>query len=744
MFLSAAAESAEALRARALAEERVRARQVPVDLVSLSPEAVRQLVHELRVHQIELELQNEELQRAQEELEVSRARYFDLYDLAPVGYVSIGEDGLVRAANLTAAGLLDVPRSALLRKGWTQFVHREDQDRYFLHRKQLFLSGAPHGCEVRLLKSNGEALWVRLEARLAQGDDGTRVARTVLSDISERKAADLTLRQSEARHRTLFESSRDALMTLAPPSWQFTSGNAAALALFGARDEADFTAHTPWNYSLERQPDGRLSAEKFPAMLAIALSTGAHSFEWTYQRTADDVFSATVVLTRMDASGEPLMQATVRDETALQKQRALSAQTERLASMGLLAASVGHEINNPLSYVLANAEILARELPKFALLAETCQGLRSAVGDASFDAVVGDAGALLEPGALSQVSECARDVLDGARRIARISKVLSAFSRVGNAELCKVDLENAIECAITMAMNEIRFRATLIKDFSQLPAVWANEGKLSQVFLNLLVNAAHAIGEAPPGDARITIRTWAEGGKAFAEVADTGNGIAEADLPRIFEPFFSTKRMGAGSGLGLSICRNIITEFGGQIRVESKVGQGSRFIVSLPVCAETPEATLASRVMPEALSPASRGRVLIIDDEVLVRAAMKRLLCAHEVVAVSSGKEAQELLEHDRNFDLILCDLMMPGVTGADVHRWLLARDAPLAKRIVFITGGAFGAVAAEAVSESGNLKLQKPFENDALAQVVAERVRVAKSEPPPLSVTPGDEKASR
>jgi len=696
-------DAGETLRERAQREAQVRPGLLRDELSGLSAEAGSRLLHELRVHQIELELQNDELRRSQEELGESQARYFDLYDLAPVGYVTIGEKGLVLEANLTIAGLLDVARSTLVKQPWTRFIFHEDQDVYLVHRKQLLQSGAPQGCELRLMKSDGEPFWARLDARRAQGKDGTRVCRTTVSDISERKRAQAALEASEARHRALFESSPAALMTLAPPSWRFKSGNAAAVTLSGARDEADFISRTPWDASPERQPNGSLSAQEGPRLMDIALRDGTHSFEWTYTRAPGVEFQATVSIARMARVGAPLFQATVRDETHAKNQQALAAQTERLAAMGLLAASVGHEINNPLTYVLSNVESLAQLLPNL----------------------------LLEPTLLTAATEQARAALDGIQRITRISKVLSGFSRMEAEDLSKVDVHQAVEFAITLAANEIRFHSQLVTDFKPLPAVWASEGKLVQVFLNLLVNAAHAVAEKGGEGGCITVRTWVENASAWAEIKDNGAGIAPENLTRIFEPFFSTKRIGMGSGLGLSICRNILSEFGGEIQVQSEVGKGTRFVVRLPVRAEAPKSrpSAAGARAPEL--PIVRGRVLIIDDEEQLRTVMKRLLSSHEIVTASSGKEAQAILELDEDFDLILCDLMMPDVTGMAVHQWLSARNPELARRIVFISGGIFGPVTAEYLTDAGNLKIDKPFDNRAFAHVVAERVREAKSDRP-------------
>ena len=195
---STTADSGEALRKRAEALASQKAGETLENLETLSPELARRALHELRVHQIELEMQNEELRRTQEELEVSRARYFDLYDLAPVGYFTLSEQGLILEANLTAAELLGVARGALVKQPLSRFILREDQDIYYLHRKALLETGTPQAWELRMLKKDAAPFWVRVEATTAQGADGASVWRAVLSDITDNKRAERALKATNA------------------------------------------------------------------------------------------------------------------------------------------------------------------------------------------------------------------------------------------------------------------------------------------------------------------------------------------------------------------------------------------------------------------------------------------------------------------------------------------------------------------------------------------------------------------
>jgi len=256
-----------------------------------------------------------------------------------------------------------------------------------------------------------------------------------------------------------------------------------------------------------------------------------------------------------------------------------------------------------------------------------------------------------------------------------------------------------------------------------VPAVDANEARLGQVFLNLVVNAAQALpaGQAERNEIRVTTRL--EGERVVIEVSDTGPGIPPHIIGRIFDAFFTTKAVGVGTGLGLAICQRIVTDMSGTLTVESEVGKGTTFRVSLPL-ARKKKSDVAP---PVELVPAAgrRGRILVVDDEELVVRSVKRILSKeHDVVATVSATEALALCAGGEQFDLILCDLMMPEMTGMDLHRELSLVAPEQADRMIFVTGGAFTEKAWRFLSETPKEHLEKPFASANLRAIVQRYLR--------------------
>ena len=553
-------------RAEALAEARAESGEQQPE--ATLPAATRAALHELRVHQIELELQNDELRAAQTALEASREAFVDLYDLAPVGYVTVGEGGFVVRANLEAAKLLGVPRSELLGAPLTRFVMEADQDVLYHLRRRLHQTGEPQSCELRLAPGQGAERWVHVQATRAAEGEGTPEVRVVLSDVTE-------LRRVQ------------------------------------------------------------------------------------------------------------------REREALQ---ARVSQADRLASVGMLAAGVAHEINNPLSYVLSNLEQAS----------DLLRDEGASPSGSRHEAVVS---------ALVEASE-------GAERVRRIVRGLMTFSRADDDRRVAVDIEKVLDSTLRMVGHEVRNRARLVRELRAVPPVQGSELHLGQVFLNLVMNAVQSMpeGDVKHNELRVSTRLAPDGRVAVA-VQDTGSGIPAELLGRVFDPFFTTKPAGVGTGLGLSICYSLLAREGGAISVESEVGHGTTFTVSLPVAEAraAPEVDVAPPVVVR------RGRLLVVDDEPIVGRVLGRLLeREHDVEVLASSHEALARVKSGERYDAIFCDLMMPELSGAELHGELVRFAPDQAARMVFVTGGAFGAAAIDFLDRVPNPRLFKPFEHRAVRRVLA------------------------
>ncbi len=592
-------------------------------------------------------------------------------------------------------------------------------------------TGAAFELELEMIRDDGDICWITNRGEAVLGPDGKVVGlRGTVHDVTERKRAEMANQEREAQLR---EAQRIAGIG----SWERELGSetinwSEGLYRILGRD----LSQGPPNFTTLAQVFTPESWELVRPAIANAIETG-ESFELVLAMIRDDG-DICWVTNRGEAvlgpDGKVVgLRGTVHDITERKRLQASTAQADRLSSMGLLAAGVAHEINNPLTYLLYNVESLAEDLQKIAMaVGRSTADLRKELGDTAFAAVMGEDAEVLDRSHIDAAAVRAREAVEASERIKVLIRSLSTFSRVEKGAETWVDVHQAIESAITMAQNEMRYRARLVKDLHAVPDVWASAGKLSQVFLNLLINAAHSIDEGHVEDNIITIRTWTEGDDVFAEVGDTGNGISEQDLGRIFEPFFSTKQIGKGSGLGLAICNNLVTEFGGSIQVDSEIGKGSRFIVRLPVTSTlaTPRGDHSMEQVRR--TPTVGGRVLVVDDEPAIRQILKRLLGqVHEVFTADSGLAGRQILEHDQSFDVILCDLMMSEMTGMELHEWLGAHHPELSRRLVFITGGIFTPRAAEYLATVSNLQIEKPFDSVQLSKLVADLVEATR-EPTP------------
>jgi two-component system cell cycle sensor histidine kinase/response regulator CckA len=422
------------------------------------------------------------------------------------------------------------------------------------------------------------------------------------------------------------------------------------------------------------------------------------TYRWFEWRSVANIDRALVYAVARDITEQKIAEQQLSEAKELQEK--LQSQlvfADRMACVGALAAGVAHEINNPLAYVAANITLMA-------------ESLRALTVEVSSDT-------------LSELCEMAGQVQEGAERIRKIVRGLKTFSRTEEERRTVVDVRPLLELSINMAFNEIRHRARLVKDYGPIPLVDADEARLGQVFINLLVNAAQALPEGRSGDNEIRIVTSTDAaGHAVIEVRDTGAGIPAGLLHRVFEPFFTTKQAGIGTGLGLSICHNIVVALGGEISVTSEEGVGTAFRLVLPATLRARDAAPPIASAPMQALPCAA--VLVLDDEPAIGSVLRRVLREHDVTVVTTAREALELLRSGKHFDIIFSDLMMPEMSGMDFYAELTRGFPHATERVIFVSGGAFTASAQAFLDTIPNQRLEKPFNAGNVRDIVRDIVR--------------------
>jgi two-component system NtrC family sensor kinase len=399
----------------------------------------------------------------------------------------------------------------------------------------------------------------------------------------------------------------------------------------------------------------------------------------------------------LEWEGTPAILGFARDVTTRKEMEQRLAQSERLAALGTLLAGIAHEMNNPLSYTLLGIEQALEGLAHLGVPPEATAKLREALDSAH----------------------------NGATRVAAVVGQLRASSRADAGERGPVELRRVLEAALRVTQNEIHHRARLVTDLSDVPPLLGSEQRLEQVCLNLLVNAVQALPDGrAENEIRVSLRPSAAG-EAIIEVSDNGLGIPEDVRSRIFDPFFTTKPVGLGLGLGLSICHGIVTAHGGTITVESSLGHGTTFRVVIPIQADTMQAAGSSTGTGSkgggGEAPPRRRRVLVIDDEPALASMIRRVLDKQcDVEVANDAREGLARLAEGADYDVILCDLMMPDMTGMDLFAEIARRRPGIERKFVFMTGGAFTPRATEFLAQIKNRRLEKPFETAVLKAIVA------------------------
>lgn len=665
---------------RRLAEQLIRkARGTQTELAGPPDE----LLHELQVHQIELQMQNDELRAAQAELEESRHKYVDLYDFAPVGYFTFDPHGLIVEANLTGADLLGTPRSELLHRPFANYIAVEDQEIFREHRRRLGTSKTRGSCELRLRRGG---LIVQLDSVYVSGPDNWH-CRTTVSDISLLKRTEQALRASEATFAGMVETV-PALIVLLDTDGRVLLFNRACEDLSAYRREEVLGK----NLLDVLVPRDRRRATMECLRSIVAHAPGArtpHESPWRTKSGEERMIEWRCTMLPGRPGEDARILSTGIDVTERQRTQAELLKTSKLESVGLLAGGIAHDFNNILTAILGNLYLAKLSL-------DSGNAVYQSLGDAE----------------------------NACLRAKGLTQQLLTFSR-GGAPVKKVfSLPPLLNETLALAMTG----SSIVSALSLPPDLWpvaADEGQISQVLHNLLLNAQQAM----PGGGRIEVRAenvalegggntdLGKGRYVRLSVMDQGVGIEPDDLTRIFDPFYTTKPK--GSGLGLTTSYWIVKKHGGQITVQSKPGDGTTFAVYLPA-ANAGEIELAAAAPEQTHS--GGGRVLVMDDDPSILNLVKKILvqAGYDTECVHDGERAieryRQARDHGRPFDVVILDLTVPGGMGGKETLAKLREVDPRVKAIVS-SGYSTDTVMAEFERYGFAARVEKPFRVTELQQ---------------------------
>jgi len=556
---------------RRRAEQQGRER-TPSNVPASGGEDCQRLVHELQVHQIELDMQNEELRMTQEQLSESLEKFSDLFDFAPIGYVTTNAKGRIVEANLTFAAQLGIERGRLLNTALSLYAVASDRAALRAHLAQVFQSSEPHVCEMRLERRNGQDFHVQVNSIRARHVDGSPSCRTSITDISARKAAEealvalygelenrvvertAALSASEKQFKRLSQEFR-ALLNAISDTLILLSSEMEILWINGDNTlELNRPVLDPaGQYCYKLLHDRKALLEECP--VTRCFETGRKEVAIvTYNGSVLDI-RAFPIYEAGRVSGALLLVSDISEKMAMQAE---AIQAAHLASLGELAAGVAHEINNPITGIINYGQILINEC-----------------GPDSFEKDIG-----------------ARIVKEG-ERVGRIVKTLLSYAQQDRRKDKRLSSIAAILTeSIVLTQAQMRKEGiTLTIDLpDDLPQVAANFQQIQQCMINIINNARYALNEKYVGrhaNKRLDIsgESIMVAGRPWVRIVfdDHGMGIAAPTLAMLTKPFFSTKPFGKGTGLGLSITQKFIAEHGGTLRFESVEGEGTKVTVELPV-----------------------------------------------------------------------------------------------------------------------------------------------------------------
>ncbi|MBM3119413.1 MAG: PAS domain S-box protein [Chloroflexi bacterium] len=554
-------------------------------------------------------------------------------------------------------------------------VHPQDREMVRENAVKMLKGKRSSPYEYRYIRKSGEVRWVD-EQVVSIGYQGDRATLGNFMDITERKV-------KEEEYQTIISTTIDGFWQ-ADMQGHFLDVNEAYCQMSG------YTRNELLNMAI-MDVEAIEKPEETTSRIRKIKEVGYDRFESRHRRKDGRIIDVEISVNYLPV-GNGRMIVFIRDITERKKVEEERKQLEqkaqiasRLASVGEMTAGVAHEINNPLTGVIGYAQLLMDRK------------------DVPFD-----------------IRKDLAAINEGAQRVAGIVKRLLAFSRQTKPERRYVDINELIES--TVALRDYHLKVNNVKVTIKLspdvPETVADPGQIQQVLLNLIVNAETEMKLAH-GRGKLTITTEKSDNIIKISVKDDGRGIKPEIKDRIFDPFFTTRGVGEGTGLGLSLCYGIIAEHKGKIYVESEPGKGATFIVELPVVTEAELPKPAEPVVDES-EKVTKARILVVDDEQVVSDLVKRVLGGegYEVDTADNAGDALKMIESQR-YSLILLDIKMPGMDGAELYGRIQKMAKSLAQRVVFITGDIVGAATEKFLSETKVARIDKPFTADQLRREV-------------------------
>jgi PAS domain S-box-containing protein len=653
-------------------------------------EATRNLLHELHTHQIEIELQNEELWKTQQELMESRDRYTYLYDFAPVGYLTINEQGVISEANLTMTKLLGVEKKSLLQQPFSRFIAAEDQDIYYQQSASLRNTGLKQSYELKLKKEDGGYFDAQVESVISSGVT-TGQFMVCITDISERKYYENAILKSKKEWEKSFDAITD-LITIQDKDMNIVRANKATYDFF--RVELGGLIGKKC-YELFRGSTEPCSDCPVPGICSDSTN---HSCLMSNEKIGK-IFTVTTAPICDEHDKFQYVVHVAKDVTEQKQAEAQFLQAHKMQAIGTLASGIAHDFNNILQAIIGFAEMVRYDVSE------------NSRAQSNIDQVLQSA---------NRAKELVGQILDFSRK-KPFTKILAFQPDLIVKEVVKM-MRSTIPAVIQINAHIDANCNPVLADPSQFHQIVVNlftnayhslqnvQGSISVTLANKVLTAQDIMGEPDisPG--------------LFSElvISDTGTGMDQKTIERIFEPYFTTKEVGHGSGIGLAVVHGLVKSSGGMIGVESKIGKGSTFRVFLPAAeAKGPGPSVENNKIT---LPTGTERILIVDDEeTIVDLNQQNLsrLGYFIIPHTSSVRALEDFRRHSSEIDLVITDMSMPSMTGTELVGELLKikKDLP----IILCTGFS-SMVPEDGARELGVKKIvMKPIDRTTMAKTVRE-----------------------